>query len=210
MEKSALQLYVAAVQSGKQSDGGFKIDVHRLIARDLSAKFPGIPFTGKKLRSKCNQCFKKWYDVFLACKDASGFGWNEQHNMVTASEEVWEAFSRSHPAARRFKNTSFPEYHKLFVIFGGHTATGALRRGANGTTSGSQPAGVRPRRRHRLSSGDRFENSTKRLITAFASTSEPVPESESKAKTFLAIRNKVHAMAWMCRQIKIYNSSHDV
>ncbi|KAI7952840.1 hypothetical protein MJO29_008471 [Puccinia striiformis f. sp. tritici] len=277
MEKSALQLYVAAVQSGKRSDGGFKIDVHRSIARDLSAEFPGIPFTGEKLRSKCNQCFKKWYDAFLACKDASSFGWNEQHNMVTASEEVWEAFLRSHPAARRFKNTSFPEYHELFVIFGGHTATGALRRGANGegendldvaeeqmgtnatdrfsgddendrsgaegTTSGSQPAGVRPRRRHRLSSGDRFENSIERLITAFASTSEPVPEvssrveqaiakfqddfaegltmedlvagfsileSESKAKTFLAIRNEVHAMAWMRRQIEIYNSSHNV
>ncbi|KAH9452508.1 hypothetical protein Pst134EB_016460 [Puccinia striiformis f. sp. tritici] len=277
MEKSALQLYVAAVQSGKRSDGGFKIDVHRSIARDLSAEFPGIPFTGEKLRSKCNQCFKKWYDAFLACKDASGFGWNEQHNMVTASEEVWEAFLRSHPAARRFKNTSFPKYHELFVIFGGHTATGALHRGANGegendldvaeeqmgtnatdrfsgddendrsgakgTTSGSQPAGVRPRRRHRLSSGDRFENSIERLITAFASTSEPVPEvssrveqaiakfqddfaegltmedlvagfsileSESKAKTFLAIRNEVHAMAWMRRQIEIYNSSHNV
>ncbi|KNE90629.1 hypothetical protein PSTG_15947 [Puccinia striiformis f. sp. tritici PST-78] len=196
MEKSALQLYVAAVQSGKQSDGGFKIDVHRLIARDLAAEFPGIPFTGEKLRSKCNQGFKKWYDAFLACKDASGFGWNEQHNMVTASEE-------SHPAARRFKNTPFPEYHKLFIIFGGHSATGALHRGidgegennldvteeqtgpdapdgvlgddknersgAKGTTSGSQQAGVRPRRRHHLSPGDRFENSIKRLITAFAS-----------------------------------------
>ncbi|KNE99001.1 hypothetical protein PSTG_07652 [Puccinia striiformis f. sp. tritici PST-78] len=159
MEKSALQLYVAAVQS--------------------AAEFPGIPFTGEKLGSKCNQCFKRWYDVLLACKDASGFGWNKQHNMVTASEEVWEAFLRFHPAARRFKNTSFPKYHKLFVIFGGHTATGALctgangegknnedvaeeqmgpnapdrflgdnvneRSGADGTTSGSQQAGVRPR-----------------------------------------------------------------
>ncbi|KAH9445600.1 hypothetical protein Pst134EA_022544 [Puccinia striiformis f. sp. tritici] len=250
MEKSALQLYVAAVQSGKQSDGGFKIDVHRSIARDLSAEFPGIPFTGEKLRSKCNQCFKKWYNAFLACKDASGFGWNEQHNMVTASEEVWEAFLRSHPAARRFKNTSFPEYHELFVIFGGHTATGALRRGANGegendldvaeeqmgtnatdrfsgddendcsgaegTTSGSQPAGVRPRRRHRLSSGDRFENSIERLITAFASTSEPVPEVSSRVEQAIAkfqddfAEGLTNAMAWMRRQIEIYNSSHNV
>ncbi|KAI9602917.1 hypothetical protein H4Q26_002225 [Puccinia striiformis f. sp. tritici PST-130] len=247
------ELYVAAVQSGKRSDGGFKIDVHRSIARDLSAEFPGIPFTGEKLRSKCNQCFKKWYDAFLACKDASGFGWNEQHNMVTASEEVWEAFLRSHPAARRFKNTSFPSTTSCLSSLVEQMGTNATdrfsgddendRSGAKGTTSGSQPAGVRPRRRHRLSSGDRFENSIERLITAFASTSEPVPEvssrveqaiakfqddfaegltmedlvagfsileSESKAKTFLAIRNEVHAMAWMRRQIEIYNSSHNV
>ncbi|KNE94232.1 hypothetical protein PSTG_12460 [Puccinia striiformis f. sp. tritici PST-78] len=277
MEKSALQLYVAAVQSGKRSEGGFKIDIHRSIARDLAAEFPGIPFTGEKVRSKYNQCFKKWYDAFLACNDASGFGWNEQHNMVTASEEVWEAFLRSHPAARRFKNTPFPEYNNLFVVFGGHAARGALRRGSNvegegnldiseetmgpnapnggsgddenersgaeATTSGSPQAGVRPRRKHCLSSGDRFENSINRLIAAFASTAQSVPEvssrvelamakfqdlfadglsleelvagfsileSESKANTFMAIRNEVHAMAWIRRQIEIHNSHHDI
>ncbi|POW13572.1 hypothetical protein PSHT_07733 [Puccinia striiformis] len=219
MEKSALQLYVAAVQSGKQSDGGFKIDVHRLIARDLAAEFPGIPFTGEKLRSKCNQGFKKWYDAFLACKDASGFGWNEQHNMVTASEE-------SHPAARRFKNTPFPEYHKLFIIFGGHSATGALHRGidgegennldvteeqtgpdapdgvlgddknersgAKGTTSGSQQAvpEVSSRVEQAIAKfQDDFAEglSMEDLVAGFS-----ILESESKANTFMAIRNEVH------------------
>ncbi|KAI7947771.1 hypothetical protein MJO28_009679, partial [Puccinia striiformis f. sp. tritici] len=261
------------VQSGKRSDGGFKIDVHRLIARDLAAKFPGIPFTGEKLRSKCNQGFKKWYDVFLACKDTSDFGWNEQHNMVTASKEVWDAFLKRQEDSRTLLS---PEYHELFIIFGGHSATGVLRRGidgegennldvakeqtgpnapdrvsgddenersgAEGTTSGSQQAGVRPCRRHRLSSGDRFENSIERLITVFASTAKSVPEvssrveqaiakfqddfaeglsmedlvagfsileSEFKANTFMAIRNKVHAMSWMRRPIKIYNTNHN-
>ncbi|KAI9600981.1 hypothetical protein H4Q26_000775 [Puccinia striiformis f. sp. tritici PST-130] len=278
MEKSALQLNVAAVQSGKQSEGGFKIDIHQSIARDLAAEFTDIPFTGKKVRSRYNQCFKKWCDVFLTCKDASGFGWNEQHNMVTASEEVWEAFLRSHPAARRFKNTPFPEYNDLFVIFGGNAARGTLRRGSNvkgegnldiseetmgpnapnggsgdnenersgaeATTSGSSQAGVRPRQKHCLSSGDCFENSIDCLITAFASMAQSVPEvssrlcsirvelamakfqdhfaeglsleelvagysileSESKANTFMAIRNEVHAMAGIRRQIEIHNS----
>jgi hypothetical protein len=48
--------------------------------------------------------------------------------MVTATEEVWNPFLVSHPAARKFKNTPFPEFHKLTVIFGGNSATRALRR----------------------------------------------------------------------------------
>ncbi|KAI9617617.1 hypothetical protein H4Q26_012917 [Puccinia striiformis f. sp. tritici PST-130] len=225
MEKSALQLYVAAVQSGKQSDGGFKIDVHRLIARDLAAKFPGIPFTGEKLRSKCNQGFKKWYDAFLACKDSSGLGWNKQHNMVTASEE-------SHPAARRFKNTPFPEYHKLFIIFGGHSETGALHRGIDG--EGENNLDVTEEQTGPDAPTEFWETTKMNVLVPRGphqdpnkqvSTAESVPEvsscveqaiakfqddfaeglsmedlvagfsileSESKANTFMAIRNKVH------------------
>ncbi|EFP83737.2 uncharacterized protein PGTG_09450 [Puccinia graminis f. sp. tritici CRL 75-36-700-3] len=209
MEKSALDLYVRAVQMGKRSDSGFKIEVHRWVASELSAEYPGIPFTGEKVISKFNQTFKKWYDAFLACKDASGFGWNDEHNMVTASDEVWEPFLVSHPAARRFKNAPFPEFHELFIIFGGHAATGVLRRGLDGEGNpGNEEAGgnrgpighndpssneeadpsgtnlrpgVRPRRRHRVTSGDRFENSIERLIDAFTATSDPAPASMAVA-----------------------------
>ncbi|KAI7933823.1 hypothetical protein MJO29_016661 [Puccinia striiformis f. sp. tritici] len=249
MEKSALQLNVAAVQSGKQSEGGFKIDIHQSIARDLAAEFTDIPFTGKKVRSRYNQCFKKWCDVFLTCKDASGFGWNEQHNMVTASEEVWEAFLRSHPAARRFKNTPFPEYNDLFVIFGGNAARGTLRRGSNVKGEGNLDISeetMGPNAPNGGSGDNENERSGAEATTsgssqaAFASMAQSVPElcsirvelamakfqdhfaeglsleelvagysileSESKANTFMAIRNEVHAMAGIRRQIEIHNS----
>ncbi|KAI7949606.1 hypothetical protein MJO28_008427 [Puccinia striiformis f. sp. tritici] len=200
------------------------IDVHRSIARNLAAEFPGIPFTGEKLGSKCNQCFKRWYDVLLACKDASGFGWNKQHNMVTASEEVWEAFLRFHPAARRFKNTSFPKYHKLFVIFGGHTATGALCTGANGEGKNNEDVAeeqMGPNAPNRFL-GDNVSSWVEQAISKFQDdfaeglsmedlvAGFSILEPESKANTFMAIQNKVHAMAWMRLQIKIYNSSHNV
>jgi hypothetical protein len=53
--------------------------------------------------------------------------------MVTATEEVWNPFLVSHPAARKFKNTPFPEFHELTVIFGGNSANGALRRSSETT-----------------------------------------------------------------------------
>jgi hypothetical protein len=39
-----------------------------------------------------NQSFKKTYNAFVACKWASGFGWNKAEGMVTASEDVWNGF----------------------------------------------------------------------------------------------------------------------
>jgi hypothetical protein len=92
MERSAVELYVRAVESGKQAEGGFKPEVHPWVASELLKEFPGNPFTASKVKSKYTQGFKKIYDAFVACKGASGFGWNEAECMVTASDDVWNAF----------------------------------------------------------------------------------------------------------------------
>jgi hypothetical protein len=64
----------------------------------------------------------------VACREASGFAWNEKECMVTAAKDVWGPFLISHPAAKKFNNTPFPEFHKFTVIFGGNSSTGVLRR----------------------------------------------------------------------------------
>ncbi|OAV85656.1 hypothetical protein PTTG_01720, partial [Puccinia triticina 1-1 BBBD Race 1] len=92
MERSALEMYVKAVESGKRGEAGFKPEVHQTVATELATEFPGVEFTVPKVKSKFNQTFKKIWDAFAACKGASGFGWNEAECMVTASEEVWNAF----------------------------------------------------------------------------------------------------------------------
>ncbi|KAA1104406.1 hypothetical protein PGT21_022344 [Puccinia graminis f. sp. tritici] len=103
--------------------------------------------------------------------------------MVTASDDVWNSFLVLHPLAKRFENTPFPEYNNLHIIFTGQAATGALHRGAHGngednnnhqdlkqdgpnaperasggeespTGLASQRLGVRPHRKHHLTSSD--------------------------------------------------------
>ncbi|PLW41136.1 hypothetical protein PCASD_11822 [Puccinia coronata f. sp. avenae] len=98
---------------------------------------------------------------------------------LTASEDVWNAFLVSHPNAKRFKNTPFLKYTNYQVIFEGKTATGALHISSStslieeheeGTPdesvqppetpgSSAQRPGIRPPRRHQITSGNRFENS---------------------------------------------------
>ncbi|KAH9440416.1 hypothetical protein KEM48_000185 [Puccinia striiformis f. sp. tritici PST-130] len=266
MEKSAIELYVKAVEAGKRGDGGFKPEVHPHVASELLKEFPGNPFDSTKVKSKYTQGFKKTYDAFVACKGASGFGWNEADCMVVASDDVWDEFLVSHPCAKRFRNTPFPEYNDYQIIFEGHTARGDMRqssgtelheaRQASGkgtsredgtaiddkpesTQTPSQRSGVRPPRRHRVTSGDRFENSVDRLVDALVAseTAESSPihlamekfqdkfgenltmdervagfdvlEVESKARSFLAIKSDAHAWAWMDRQIRLKMATHE-
>ncbi|POW03637.1 hypothetical protein PSTT_10946 [Puccinia striiformis] len=220
MEKSAIELYVKAVEAGKRGDGGFKPEVHPHVASELLKEFPGNPFDSTK----------------------------------------------SHPCAKRFRNTPFPEYNDYQIIFEGHTARGDMRqssgtelheaRQASGkgtsredgtaiddkpesTQTPSQRSGVRPPRRHRVTSGDRFENSVDRLVDALVAseTAESSPihlamekfqdkfgenltmdervagfdvlEVESKARSFLAIKSDAHAWAWMDRQIRLKMATHE-
>ncbi|KAI9602446.1 hypothetical protein H4Q26_001735 [Puccinia striiformis f. sp. tritici PST-130] len=107
------------------------------------------------------------------------------------------------------------------------------------TQTPSQRSGVRPPRRHRVTSGDRFENSVDRLVDALVAseTAESSPihlamekfqdkfgenltmdervagfdvlEVESKARSFLAIKSDAHAWAWMDRQIRLKMATHE-
>jgi hypothetical protein len=109
--------------------------------------------------------------------------------------------------------------------------SGNLPETSEATRAPTQRPGVRPPRRHRITSGDWFKNSIDRLVHAFISSntetelpaSSPIHlalekfaddlgldklvagfsvlESDSKARCFLAITNDDHARAWINRQI---------
>ncbi|KNZ51088.1 hypothetical protein VP01_40g12 [Puccinia sorghi] len=86
-----LNLYSAAVLAGKKSYGGFKSD-HQLIAKKSNEEFGVSYFTVKRCKSKLSQTFKKEYNAFVACKNASGFVWDKVRCEVTALNEVWDNF----------------------------------------------------------------------------------------------------------------------
>ncbi|KAH9456243.1 hypothetical protein Pst134EB_012447 [Puccinia striiformis f. sp. tritici] len=152
MEKSAIELYVKAVEAGKRGDGGFKPEVHPHVASKLLKEFPGNPFDSTKEELNC----------------------------------TLGLVSYSHPCAKQFRNTPFPEYNDYQIIFEGHTARGDMRQSSGtelhearqalgkgtsredgtaidhkseSTQTPSQRSGVQPPRRHRVTSGDCFENS---------------------------------------------------
>ncbi|KAI7933768.1 hypothetical protein MJO29_016723 [Puccinia striiformis f. sp. tritici] len=125
MESMMMDLYIQAVERGKRSDSGFQSSTHKHVTRELEKHFPEVAhsITDKKVKSKLSQGFKRDYEAFLALKDASGFGWDDITGVVTTSVEVWERYLVSHPNARKFWGSPFPEFHKLDLIFGEIRAT---------------------------------------------------------------------------------------
>ncbi|WAR52004.1 hypothetical protein PtB15_1B442 [Puccinia triticina] len=126
MEVMLLDLYVREVEKGKQSNNGFQNTTHQHVAQQLREAFPATKqlLDYSKCKTKLNQLFKKDYDLFLACKESSGFGWDETLCEVTASNEVWERYCAVHPNARKFWGVPYPEFRNLDKIFGTFLATG--------------------------------------------------------------------------------------
>jgi len=205
MEKSAMRLYVQAVKEGKRSDGGFKSEVHRWVASELSRQYPGFAFDASKCKSKLSQTFKKLHDAFVSCREASSFGWDEARCEVTASDKVWAQFLVSHPHARRFQNQPFPEWYELSIIFG-TAATGERSRSIGGRGPAVSRQGPRkrasseendsvtspvnkshPRKRNRRSTGaSLFEDAVDKLIAAILGTTPSTSDGNNKRGTQLA------------------------
>ncbi|PLW30254.1 hypothetical protein PCASD_19788 [Puccinia coronata f. sp. avenae] len=129
-EVMMLDLYVQEVEKGKRSDSGFQSLTHRFVAQELRKAFPDVNqlLTHVKVKSKLSQSAKRDYDAFVACKAASGFGWDKLTCEVTASNDVWEKYLGSHPNAKKFQGMPFPEFQKLKIIFGSLAATGKASR----------------------------------------------------------------------------------
>ncbi|WAR53577.1 hypothetical protein PtB15_3B85 [Puccinia triticina] len=126
MEVMPLDLYVQEVKKGKQTNNGFQNTSHRHIAQQLREAFTETKqlLDYSKCKTKLNQLFKKYYDLFLACKESSEFGWDETLCEVTASDEVWERYCAVHLNARKFWGVPYPEFCNLDKIFGTSLATG--------------------------------------------------------------------------------------
>ncbi|KNZ47386.1 hypothetical protein VP01_6434g1 [Puccinia sorghi] len=66
--------------------------------KTLGCQYPGCAFDAVKYKSKLSHVsvsdhtFKKLHSMFVACQEASGFGWDEVCCKVTASDEAWVHF----------------------------------------------------------------------------------------------------------------------
>ncbi|XP_021619891.1 uncharacterized protein LOC110620451 isoform X3 [Manihot esculenta] len=67
---------------------------------------------------------RRQYNVVNFLLEQNGFSWDENQEIVTAEDYVWDSFVKVHPDVRSHRNKTVPSYHKLCVIFGEEISKG--------------------------------------------------------------------------------------
>ena len=76
-------------QDGKRADSGFKKEAWDSVLKEVQEVYIGpYPIPLQKVKQK-EQTFKGLYKDWKFLRDQSGFGWDEETRMVTASDQAW-------------------------------------------------------------------------------------------------------------------------
>jgi hypothetical protein len=86
-----------------------------------------LPLPAKKILQKFDN-MKKDYDTFIALKDQSGFGWNEELQVPECNNDTWNRYVKHNKNAKKFKNKGLRNLDKLVDILEGKRATGEFAR----------------------------------------------------------------------------------
>jgi hypothetical protein len=77
------------IHKGKRAGSGFKAEAWESILEEVIAISGGQGVTINKLKQK-EQTYKCLYKDWKFLRDQSGFGWDEDTQMITASDQAWE------------------------------------------------------------------------------------------------------------------------
>lgn len=76
-------------QDGKRADSGFKKEAWESVLREVQEVYTGpYPIPLQKVKQK-EQTFKGLYKDWKFLRDQSGFGWDEESRIITASDQAW-------------------------------------------------------------------------------------------------------------------------
>ncbi|PWA83322.1 hypothetical protein CTI12_AA169850 [Artemisia annua] len=114
--------------SGKYgAENGFKPGYNQAVQNLLDISLPN---SGLKADPHIKSRLKTWRTNFSIMHDTvlgsntSGFGWDPEKCVLTAPDDVWDSYLKSHPEATKFRDKPFPLYHKLSTVFGKDRANG--------------------------------------------------------------------------------------
>ncbi|XP_022976982.1 L10-interacting MYB domain-containing protein isoform X1 [Cucurbita maxima] len=76
---------------------------------------------------------RRLYNEIKILLEQRGFSWDENREIVTADDHVWDAYTKDHPVARSYRVKTVPSYHKLCFIFGEESSDRRYSRLAHDT-----------------------------------------------------------------------------
>ena len=98
MERALLDGLLAQHRKGKRADGGWKSEAWQAILPVVQAQVTQQNSLGVRVRltkaqlSNKTTDLKQTYAAWKGCFNLSGFGWDEETELFTADDEVWESY----------------------------------------------------------------------------------------------------------------------
>ncbi|KAJ6510774.1 hypothetical protein C8R45DRAFT_965150 [Mycena sanguinolenta] len=121
-----------AKELGYQSDSGWK-PVTWTFVEPLLKDTPGAPKTPLKIQDHYGS-LKAAFLIVQTLRELSGFSWDDGRKMVSATDEVWDAYLKRHPTAKKWRKTPFLLYDDISFLVDGIVATGAGAFHAGGSS----------------------------------------------------------------------------
>ncbi|OWM86815.1 hypothetical protein CDL15_Pgr015851 [Punica granatum] len=115
MDQYFIELLLDQVGRGNKSGDTFNKQAWNDMLASFNAKFG--PQHGKRvLRHRYKKLWKYYSDAKALLKQ-NGFSWDEMQQMVTANDDVWDAYIKANPHARAYRKKTLPNYSDLALIY---------------------------------------------------------------------------------------------
>ncbi|KAF9787271.1 hypothetical protein BJ322DRAFT_712789 [Thelephora terrestris] len=112
--------------AGNKAQSGWKSVVWGVVAAELQKV--AADGQAEKTASKCNDHYCNLKSDFMLIKklrNMTGFGWDDERNLVVAADDQWDELAKENPHAKKWRTTPFPIYDEMFSLVDGIVATGA-------------------------------------------------------------------------------------
>ncbi|RZC70870.1 hypothetical protein C5167_034557 [Papaver somniferum] len=126
MDQLFIELMVEQVVGKQLLDGQFSKIAWVSIVTKFKESF-GPSFNKEVLKNRM-KTLKKNFNVVSSLRGQSGFGWNDEKEIVTTPDVVWSNHIEKHPECKQWRTRSLPQYNELAMIFGDSRATGKYSR----------------------------------------------------------------------------------
>ncbi|KAI0083815.1 hypothetical protein BDY19DRAFT_878351, partial [Irpex rosettiformis] len=101
---------------GRMVENGFKPITWTNAAAALQSEL-GLSFSTKQLKNQWTSvCIPLCFLLHMLTFSLSGFGWDEERSMVTATDSVWTAFLAKHDKYAWFRTHPFPLFNDLATL----------------------------------------------------------------------------------------------